>query len=331
MTTLNYQAMEPLYVNAKLKEFRLSTEGTREDCADRLDEHFRSRYSLERLQCDICGGTSTDLEDHCPFCGDGGTVNPIPIARVKGDIDDRAVYGQDDLDRMCAKVNRLMLQSGRAMRRFGQLLQFIRDNDLWRLVADEKGRQKYPRYREWLKGETPFSNKSAIRFIRMAYSTTDKEWEQLFPELPSLFGIVPLNRRFPRGDKIVKPTKGVIRKDRKQGRIIELLPREPTNDTEIVNLEREDGALCPVRVRKDEWTKPRAMSHRPIDSNKATVQLGIGIHRTELKARTNDAPAKSIDDDPYFELQLSGEVTLAVRIRKSFSGSLEAICETTLT
>jgi hypothetical protein len=59
------------------------------------------------------------------------------------------------------------------------------------------------------------------------------------------------------------------------------------------------------------------------------VDLNIGLSRIPLKKRTKpEEQARTLDDDPWLELQLNEAVSLFVRIASTFDGKLEAICET---
>jgi hypothetical protein len=324
---MNYDAMNDNYISGQLKLVKLSVMGAKKERADRLCAYFEGLVGATLLRCDLCGGVSTDAMDSCPYCGDGGTKNPVPITnKINGPVEDLKIYDEGDLDRLIDRMWREIQRQGN-VRNIGLILQNIRERKLWKLRLTRKGKQKYCRYRDWLLQETPFLRATAMRMIRIA-KADEKTWSEIYPNFLMCCASKGFKDLFPRNPEEKPKFKPIVKIDDRLGRVIEILPIE-TDGKETITIEREDGSIEHSRVDTSAFVRRTAPRFRPIKNPGVfKISLNLGYARLPLLRRRDNDPARDFSDDPYCSMQLSPEIRLEIRLIRNQKGEMEVICET---
>lgn len=326
-----YDLVDCDVVRKLISDFNLPREGTNRDRIDRLDSYFRSLQDTGEtvLQCDICGFHSTDRYDICPFCG---TDEEHPFVEIREEIQQKKLYFEEDLDALMDRLARALPGMG-VFYRIGKLLEEICRKKLWMLRRTSTGARVYDSFKKWVLAETGFSYMTARRFVRIAETITREQWNR--DVAPNLLSEIE-NHHFKDVFGDASPGRSqlgyepVLRHLEDQGHAIEIKELEQDEEHLTVRLEQEDGTVEYVRAPKALIRRPARYNKKAVDPKNQTerIDLDMGFNRYRMRCRMQpDEDARSLSDDPWFEIPLSGTVSIVVRIVKTPSGRLDAFCE----
>lgn len=306
-------------INQQLKTAGLKLEGNGIERAMSLQEWYLDQEAITLAKCDECDMYSDNTLPACPFCGDDSEVEMAEIVPLRSDptldiveaapavaLTDKT-YSATDLDdirNVIGQNNRVAAQS---IYRVGQLLALVYDKEIWRLRVDAAGESIYNGFYQWSEAEVGFKHAYTHRVMNVARHFTEDDVEK--------FGITGLSMGLRVPD------------ERKR---------------EFIAIAKESGGLNNIKMRSlaNELTVPKE-KEKPatapvVDYSTVQAEIRLGSTLVECKKRTerhapvnSDAgPAQSISDLPWFDLRISPDLWLAVRVfSNAETGQINAMVE----
>jgi hypothetical protein len=194
--TINMNRVHRDTVDRYLRYYKLNPRGGLAERCLRLQTRFHTLAASHEIQLSVCegpngcGGQSDAALPVCPFCGEGGLLEPDAPDPTLPDLAPdtwttalvlSAVEGAtpgERLDRCmlelatCAKAHRANLY------RVGCLLRQIRDEELWRERFDGRGHPLYTGYADFVESEVHIGRSQATKLIRCVEEFQPEEFER---------------------------------------------------------------------------------------------------------------------------------------------------------
>jgi len=293
-----------------LEQLDLDTGGTKKKKIERLATYFAEHGEPSRLvQCDPgCGGISeTGTFDCCPFCGaldedeeaeevdELEKARAVPVADVEGEevveVDTTKIpISIDELDRRVQQFLAIKHRAAMHVWRLAQALRALKETGLWMLRQTSDGKQVHKSFGEFSKAELGVSGSYKDKLLKLAGALGEEQVKELDPGQLQVLLKVPKK----------------------------LMP-------EVAERARAEPQLTGRQLEQEaRQTAERSREQRP----EAVTAVAPGepitgtFSRRPRFAEDDDAPAHSIDEDPWTEIELSNGVVLSIRIAANRAGEL---------
>lgn len=328
-----------------LKLAKLNRLGTKEERIARLVAHVSKTPVKDRLECPICLGESTKEFEQCPFCGEGDEpeakgkktpsdklaevkaadaknvqqigrpkgwkapatkeATPTPgaaIAKLTPAQQALAKFSVADLEKSVKEIAKLQSDAIRCTWELGHAIKDNYDKELWKLRADEKGAPKYTNVREFWRDEFGYSHTYCYQLMQIAETFTKEDVAKVGPTKLHLIMQAP---------EAAQPK--LLESARKGGQTVDQLKKAVER---IKNAGKGQSAGPSATEKKDRITLAVAPGRKTIPMYARPAKQG-----DDLK------PAKKIEDQPFFEYELSNSVKMRVVISKNANGEIVAVTE----
>jgi hypothetical protein len=276
-------------VTRYLRLYKQPYQGSKPDKATRLETYFQvqaARRTIRLSLCDICDAHSDSELPTCAFCGDAapvkdpGEIIVLPARRAPQNLDEAIQELHECAQRHWGNVYRA-----------GELLKQIRDQQLWRERIDERGKEVYGGYLEFVAEEVGIRSAYATRLVRIVENFSEEDVAKWGISRLSFAARLPENDR----EKFIKETAHIPTKN---------LPAVVKSKKLMDDFPEMSGKSVIAKV--------------PIGRTLAKLYVKGGrLSRVGIP----EEPAKSIEQRPFTMVRLPDDLWIRIDIKRAPDGS----------